>query len=147
VSRLHIRLTLRFVQRAGEGALGRVTLDSNKSKDKKRVLAKSAKGGLSKDATLATTKLSKIVRTQAHSPGLPSVGQAVPAIKLRCQAKPDYSLPMDRGRQGRKSVLDTGCLRRPLATRGGGPTDESPLLRWESENITAHADRVNCLAR
>lgn len=70
-----------FIQATGEGGPGRVTLDSNKSKDKKRVLAKHAHlwtdginppahsqrlrtstGDMfSKDATLAITKLSKNV--------------------------------------------------------------------------------------
>jgi hypothetical protein len=132
------------------------------SKDKKRVLAKHAfrprylhtvtGDMLSKDATLATTKLSKIVgrpssfdklRTGRHTRS-----QATGTIH-RTTNKVD--LPMDRGRQGSsKSFLERGCLTSlwPLAV-ATPPMSVCKQLApsVETQNITAVKDRVKCRAR
>jgi hypothetical protein len=87
------------------------------SKDKKRVLAKSAKGGLSKDATLATTKLSKIVRGRSRL-----LGHKLPSPSTEQPTKSTYQ--WTEADKAAENLPGTGRLTSlwPLAV--ATPTDE-----------------------
>ena len=102
----------------------------------------------SKDATLATTKLSKTDHPDTIYRA-PSVGQAFqPDTDLTSQArKPDLQVCQwtEADKAAHPSVEKMPY--QPLATRGGLPTDEQAAPSVGTHNISAPRGRVKLRAR